>query len=62
MLRSMEKLDSFSNRLQHEATTLAEVHGLFDTVMEHFPSTVHWLSSDAEIIESKEFESAIVKL
>lgn len=59
---SLQKLYSVTLALEREKTTLSDVRCLFDDVIANFPITAKYLSPDAEIIQDKVFERALVKL
>jgi hypothetical protein len=48
--------------LQNENTTLADVHTLFDIVIKEYLESQKRLGSKADIVQDKEFESAVVKV
>lgn len=62
LCESLENLDSVIKKLQCDSTNLGIVRALFDTVIGHFPETKAHLTKDAAIVESKEFQSALIKL
>ena len=59
---SMSIFQSISMQLQMEGINMYDVRVLFDAVLKEFPALARHLSKDADIIHSKEFENAIVRL
>ena len=62
LLATLKLLESVTKELQSDATCIADVRYLFDTVIEHHPSASTRLSSDAPIVHNVDFEFALVKL
>lgn len=59
---TLEDLRSISLQTQKEGTTLADVRVFFDTTIDEHPSLRGRLGAHADIVSSKEFESAVVLL
>ena len=57
----LKDLDSVTRALQKEGFTLSELRALFDVVLDKYPETKARLGASAAIVESKSFESGIVK-
>ena len=58
----LQYLNSVTVALQDSAIDMADVRGLFDKVLEDYPEMVTYLGTNAKIIHSPKFESAIVKI
>lgn len=58
----MKKLDSVMVKLQSSDITLSDVRKLFDHCLKTFPGMASHLATDAKIVHSPDFESALVKL
>ena len=58
----MVDLESVSQRLQADATTMADVRILFDGVITRFPQLSSHLSHSAPIVHSPDFENGVVKV
>lgn len=58
----LAELDSVTKTLQNASTTMADVRALFDAVLDHYPFLHMRLSENADIVENKHFERAIVKV
>ncbi len=61
-LREFSQLDYVAKELQKSSTTLADVRALFDTVMEDYAESDHYLSVNAKVVHNPEFEPGIVKI
>lgn len=57
LVRRLEKLDSITDLLQCDTTSLHEAHILLDTIVSDFPETEHRLKRDANIAHSFHFQS-----
>ena len=55
-------LDSVTKMLQANGTDMADTRLLFDKTLEKYPTMTRYLSTNADIILSRNFESAIVKI
>ena len=58
----LQYLNSVTVALQDSAIDMADVRGFFDKVLEDYPEMVTYLGTNAKIIHSPKFESAIVKI
>ena len=61
MCLRLQDLDSVTRALQKEGLTLSEVRALFDAVLDEYPDTKVRVGASAAILESKSFESGILK-
>ena len=61
LLQNLKKFESVNRKLQEEKINMLKVRVLFDSLVNDFPSTESALSAQADIVESKDFENAIVK-
>ena len=48
--------------LQRSDLTMGQVCTLFDGIIEKYPTMTHYIASNAKIVHSASFESALVKL
>lgn len=48
--------------LQRDDTTMSQVRVMFDNIIDHIPSVEDRLNLNANIVESNEFEAAIVRI
>eukprot|EP00954_Amorphochlora_amoebiformis_P013792 1082635-Amorphochlora_amoeboformis.AAC.1 len=62
LLPDMDDLNSVTLELQREGISMAEERCLFDHVISDFPLMKRHLGPNAKIVESPDFESAIVKI
>lgn len=62
LLLKLKDLESVTKALQYENTSIGDVRGLFDAVIEQFPQTATRLSSSSNIIHTPLFESGIIKV
>ena len=58
----LQELDVVTRELQRENLDLADVRNLFDTVIEEYPESAQYLSSNASIVHTTDFETGLVKL
>ena len=56
------QFESVTKELQSEEIDLAAVRCLFDGLIECHPELSHYIGADADIIQSKDFENAVVKV
>ena len=62
LVSQLQYLNSVTVALQDSAIDLADVRGLFDKVLDEFPKMVTYIGTNAKIIHSPKFESAIVNI
>jgi len=62
LFKQLNDLDSVTKELQKDAVTCADVRALFDGVIEQYPATANRLGPRSKIVQSPDFESAIVKM
>ncbi len=58
----LQELDVVTKELQRENLDLADVRILFDNVIEEYSESAHYLSSNASIVHTPDFETGLVKL
>lgn len=58
----LEDVESISKKLQSESLTLLDARDLLDGLLEVQPTFSSYIASDAAIVHSPEFESAVVKV
>ena len=58
----LQKFNSVTIALQRESIDISEVRVLFNEIIRHDVNMATYLSSNADIIHSKTFESALVKI
>ena len=58
----LQYLNSVTVALQDSAIDMADVRGFFDKVLEDYPEMVTYLGTNAKIVHSPKFESAIVTI
>lgn len=61
-LEIIKKFESINKNTQADDTTLPDVHGLFNHVIDSFPVSAPRLKTDSNIVHSPNFESCLVKL
>jgi hypothetical protein len=59
---SFEWLDSFMKALQYPKLDLGQIRFMLDDIIEKYPEFSSHLAADANIIKSKDFENAVVKI
>jgi hypothetical protein len=59
LMKSLEKLNSVTIRLQQRDATLDTVRLLFDAVLSQHPLRGKYLNPDADIVHSPNFEHAV---
>jgi hypothetical protein len=62
LLTRLKNLDSVTLALQKENTSMADVRGLFDVVIEEYPESACRIGANADIVETPVFEAAGVKI
>ncbi|ETP27988.1 hypothetical protein F442_22725 [Phytophthora nicotianae P10297] len=62
LLEDMKLLELATKRLQSEDLTVISARDIFDEVLVDFPQLENRMKGDAKIVESVNFESAIVKI
>lgn len=62
LMANLRNLESVTNTLQQDSTTVHDVRVMFDAVIEEYPQTHSKLAANASIVHSPIFESAIVKV
>ena len=62
LVSQLQYLNSVILALQDSAIDLADVRGLFDKVLDNFQKMVTYIGTNAKIIHSLKFESAIVNI
>ena len=55
MLKDLDDIDSVTKKPQAWDTTISNVRGLFDALIEKYPVMQPFLKSDAEIVHNKPF-------
>ena len=59
---TLQNLQQVTLKLQDQTITFREMRVLFDYVMQEYPTMNLYISQDAQIIHSPDFESALVKI
>jgi hypothetical protein len=59
---SFEWLDSFMRALQSPKLDLGQIRFMFDAILSKYPEFASHLQADANIVKSKHFENAVVKI
>ena len=62
LMKNLNELEAITKKLQEQSCTLSDVRAIFDMAIESFPCTEQYLSANAEIVHSPDFESGIVKI
>jgi len=62
LMIQLKEFESVTKALQCDELDIAEARALFDGIIEKYPSTKKYLSSDSKIIHSPNFENGIVKI
>eukprot|EP00171_Calliarthron_tuberculosum_P001888 IDg1888t1 len=62
LMCQLDDLESVTKALQDDSTTMSDVRGLFDAVIDRYPETACKLTSSASIVHNPIFENAVVKV
>jgi len=62
LMSDLKVFESVTKALQSEELDISEARALFDGIIEQCPDMAYYLSSNAKIIHSPNFESGIVKI
>ena len=62
LFKKLGDLDSVTNALQENSTTLSDARALFDAVIKRHPNSKSRLDERAQILEKVNFETVIVKV